>query len=185
MLETHQHVHDQLIWKLFSARCICIQLCICNRYKILLKLLLSSWENLLIANFLVLSFIKSSPRELETCSNLIYFLNVLLKCVQLKSSSSFDISVDDICGALRPSLLFPVSFLSWFSFALLGSAIMANFQIYVTSYRPLIHSPPPCPPPLPYSGVVCWSQYKVQVNVRSRWAAEACLHWSICKGVRA
>lgn len=104
---------------------------------------LLSWENLLIANFLVLLFIKSFPQELETCLNLIYFLNILLKCVQLKSSSSFDISVDDICGALRPSLLFPVSLLSWFSFALLGSAIMANFQIYVTSYQPLIHAPHP------------------------------------------
>lgn len=147
MLETHQHVHDQLIWKLFSARCICTQLCICNRYKILLKLLLSSWENLLIANFLVLSFIKSSPRELETCSNLIYFLNVLLKCVQLKSSSSFDISVDDICGALRPSLLFPVSFLSWFSFALLGSAIINGKLPNICHIIPAVNSfPSPLPP---------------------------------------
>ena len=75
---------------------------------------LLSWENLLIANFLVLSFSKSFPRELETCLNLIYFLNVLLKCVQLKSSSSFDISVDDICGHLFFSL-----FLSFPDFPLL------------------------------------------------------------------
>lgn len=87
----------------------------------------SSWENLLIAisSCILLSCIKSFPWNLETCSNLIYFLNTLLNSLQLKSSSSFDTLTTFV--VLTISWPFPDSFLSWFSFVLLGSSIRANF----------------------------------------------------------